>query len=432
MALNWTPEGIFVILAGSIFLILAIIVFKSPKTKNIRSVKYLAFSILFSSAYFFSTFLSILLLSEVLTVIYNSMFIGTAVFITIAINYIMKDRIYSTSLLIIIILSSLIVFLAFQTPVVSIVVVSGFYTTEATGYFFLFSELLAAFTLLNMFYWGIKTFLYSPPFIKKEATIFFFGTTLMSIVTLFIYYLYFFFPIFLIIYPLVSSLGISTFMIAIIKEPKLLYILPFEINRILVKDREGFPLFDHDWSDSTISDNIFSGFINAVQIMSEEVINKGGILDIILSDGILILRESEFITLGLIASKPSKLLRESLINFSDEFESNFMRLLKSKCREMDKYDDAYLLLEKYFSNFPSKLVSDKDNPLYLTLKYKGLTPELENKMKEIFANEQEYEEMKKEILTYPEAATWHFLKFYEENRDKIPYEDDKVLGNNNS
>ena len=432
MALNWTPEGISVILAGSILLILAIIVLKSPKTKKIRSVKYLAISILFGSAFFFSVFFSILILSEVITIFYNLLYIGAALFFIMGINYIMKDRIYSTSLLIVITLSALIVFLAFQNPVVNIVVVSGFYTTEATGYFFFFSELLAAFTLLNMFYWGIKTYLYCPPFIKREATIFFLGTTLMSIITLFVYYLYFFFPIFLIIYPLVTSLGISTFMNAIIIEPKLLYILPFEINRILVKDREGFPLFDHDWSESTISDNIFSGFINAVQIMSEEVINKGGILDIILSDGILILRESEFITVGLIASKPSKLLRESLIHFSDEFESNFMRLLKSKCREMDKYDDAYLLLDKFFSNFPSKLVSDKDKPLYLTMKYKGLTPELENKMKEIFANEQEYEEMKKEILTYPEAAAWHFLKFYEENRDKIPYKDDKILGNNTS
>ena len=99
---------------------------------------------------------------------------------------------------------------------------------------------------------------------------------------------------------------------------------------------------------------------------------------------------------------------------------------------MDKYDDAYLLLDKFFSSFPSKLVSDKDNPLYLTMKYKKLTPELENKMRAIFTNEQEYEEMKKEILKYPESAAWHFLKFYEENRDRIPYEGDKILEDNNS
>ncbi|MHA2290188.1 MAG: hypothetical protein ACXABG_15490 [Promethearchaeota archaeon] len=432
MTLNWTPEVVFTFLAGIIMVITAIIVFKSPKTKNIRSVKYLTLSILFGSVFHFSVSLSVLLLNELLTIFYNLLTIGMALFITIAINYIMKDRIYSTSLLIVITLSSLMIFLASQSPVVSVLVVSGFYTTVTSGYFFIFSELLAAFMILYTFYWGIKTYLYSPPLIKKEAKIFFLGVFLMSIITLFIYYLYFLFPVFLIIYPLVMSIGISIFMTAIIIEPKLLYILPFEVHRILVKDREGFPLFDHDWSESSISDNIFSGFINAVQIMSEEVINKGGILDIILSDGILILRESEFITVGLVASKPSKLLRESLIHFSDEFESKFMRLLKSKCREMDKYDDAYLLLEKYFSNFPSKLVSDKENPLYLTLKYKGLTPELENKMKEIFTNEQEYEDMKKEILTYPEAAAWHFLKFYEENRDKIPYEGDKILEDNNS
>ena len=407
----WSPEGIVNIISGSFLFVLVIILQISPRTKKILSVKYLALSFLFASVFSFLISFSILFLSKFITIVYNLMLIGVALFFVIGLNYIMKDRIFSTNLLIVLILSALFVYTAFQSPVVKVITVDGYYSTILVGYFSLFSDLLSALILLNAFYWGLKTLLYCPPIIKTKAKIFFIGTTIMSIATLLSYLLNYFFPIFLIIYPIVFSLGISIFTLTIIFEPKLLYILPFELNRILVKDREGFPLFDHDWSESNISDNIFSGFINAVQIMSKEVIDKGGILDIILSDGILILRESEFISVGLVASKPSKLLRKSLINFSDEFETKFMKLLNTKCREINKYDEAYLLLDKYFSNFPSKLVSSKDSPLYLT---------------------NEYEEMKKEFLKYPESMIGDFLKFYEENKDKIPYKDDKILENKNS
>jgi len=427
LALNWTPEVILDIFTASILIVLAIKICTSPKTKNIRSAKYISIATFISSAYFFLISISNLFFFVFITIIYNLLFIGVALFFIIAINYIMKDRLHSIGLFLIIILSTLVLYSAFQPPTTTIVFENGFYSIRAVGYFSFFVDLLFALLLIYMFYWGFKTFVYSPTFIKREAIIFFIGIILMSIFTLIIYLLYYIIPFLLIVFSIVFALGFLIFMFAIIREPKLLYILPLEINRILVKDREGFPLFDHDWSESSISDNMFSGFINAVQVMSEEVINKGSILDIILNEGILILRESEFITVGLIASKPSKLLRDSLINFSDEFENRFLKLLKTNCREMDKYDDAYYLIEKFFSNFPSKLISGKDHPLFLTMKYKELPPELENKMREIFRNEQEFGEMKKEIVKYPESAAWHFLKFYKENRDSISYSDEKSL-----
>jgi len=107
---------------------------------------------------------------------------------------------------------------------------------------------------------------------------------------------------------------------SVLREPKLLYILPFTIHRIVIKDRNGHPLYDHDWSETNISEAIFTGFLNAVQLMSEEVMHIGGLLDINLEEGILILKESKNITVGLVASKSSKLLRGSLIKFTNDFE----------------------------------------------------------------------------------------------------------------
>ena len=35
--------------------------------------------------------------------------------------------------------------------------------------------------------------------------------------------------------------------------------LPFSLHRIIVKDKDGDPLFDHDWSETNISEKIFTG-----------------------------------------------------------------------------------------------------------------------------------------------------------------------------
>ena len=160
--------------------------------------------------------------------------------------------------------------------------------------------------------------------------------------------------------------SILFFIVSILREPKLLYILPFSISRILVKDKEGYPLFDHDWAESDIGEIMFTGFINAVQVMSKEVMNIGGLVDIDLEKGILILRDSESITVGLVASKSSKLLRETLINFTADFEQKFERELKKSIRDMTVYEPAYLLIDKYFSNFPFKIIpSKKTSPQFI-------------------------------------------------------------------
>ncbi|GAG75795.1 unnamed protein product, partial [marine sediment metagenome] len=67
-------------------------------------------------------------------------------------------------------------------------------------------------------------------------------------------------PTYIIISDIILALGWYLIIYAITKEPKLLYILPFTVYRISVKDRDGSPLFDHDWSESNIDEKVFTGF----------------------------------------------------------------------------------------------------------------------------------------------------------------------------
>ncbi|KKM64469.1 hypothetical protein LCGC14_0851670 [marine sediment metagenome] len=59
------------------------------------------------------------------------------------------------------------------------------------------------------------------------------------------------------------------------KNVKILYVLPYPIYRISVRDHKGNLLYDHDWSESSISETAFSGFLNAIEIMIEEIMQMG-------------------------------------------------------------------------------------------------------------------------------------------------------------
>jgi len=250
---------------------------------------------------------------------------------------------------------------------------------------------------------------------------------------LIVFVFYYLDPVFIQYSNITLSIGVFMICIAIYMEPKILYILPFSVYRIFVKDRDGNPLFDHDWSESEIGEPIFTGFINAVQLMSQEVMNIGGLLSIDLTEGILILKESEYITIGLVSSKSSKLLRDSLIGFSKDFEEKFQSKLKKSITDKKEYMAAYELIEKYFSNFPSKLIKSKKQPLLLAGKYAKIPLELENKLRKIFPDEEEYEAIKTELIKSPLSFTSGFTKLYNELKDeieKISDEERKYLDEN--
>lgn len=427
MTLNWTPEVIEDFIAAFLLLICALVSFVYPRKKKIKSLLFISSAVLFSFLFYLIEALSILYLDLILTRIFSLLFIPIVISFVIGINYTMKESIYSIGLIIVIIISSISVYAAFLPNSAIIIRQSGFLTTSAGGMFLITVDLLIFSSFFFLFYWGVKTWVNAPFLIKREAFLFLISTSLLSLFSAIIYALNYLDPFFILVSDLVFSAGVIVLIYVILKEPKLLYILPFEIHRIVVKDRDGSPLFDHDWSESKISDSMFTGFINAVQLMSEEVIHKGGLLDIVLTDGIVIVRESKYITVGLVASKSSKLLRTLIISFATDFEEKFSKLLKISCKNMEEYDGAYELLEKYFSNFPSKLISSKKDALYLIVKYKEIPSELENKLKSIGLDEIDYEKIKEEIKKFPDCVPLHFINFYENNKDVLKFRDEKEL-----
>jgi hypothetical protein len=414
MTLNWTPEAIvdFVLVVGG--LAFTLITYIKTKPKKIASLNYIRLAIFNFSVLIFIDGLSVIYVSKTLSIISGFILIPLTLSFIIGVTYITKESYYSYGFIVVVGLSVLFVYFGFQPNAVDIQIQGGYIRLPWLGLFSDIGTLLSVIIELYMFYWGIKTLRNAPFLIKKEAYLFFFGIFVGSVVAIVFYILHLFDPFYLLISNFAILTGLIVITVSAMIEPKLLYILPFTVYRIMVKDRDGYPLFDHDWSKSEISENIFTGFINAIQLMSEEIMNIGGLLDIQLKDGILILHESENITVGLITSKSSKLLRSSVANFTRDFENKFEKILMEGNNDMKEYESAHELIEKHFSNFPSRIITNKRKPLLLTDKLLKLPLALDNALKTIFKDEKEYNFIKSEIYRTPESTAAGFISLYKE------------------
>ena len=419
MVLNWTPEVIVEIFASIIIFVAALLTYFEPRTKKIRSLFFVRMGMISLVLFFVLDLLGNLFLSTILIRLYPIMLFPTTIFFIIGINYMIKESFNSILLIIAFGAGVLLCYLAFQPDAVAFEFRWGYIDINPVGMFEVMEDFLSFFLFIPVFYWGLKTWINAPFSIKKEALIFFIGIIMVAPISLGILIFYYWDPVFIIYSDITMSIGVFIICIAIFMEPKILYILPFSVFRIFVKDRNGYPLFDHDWSESGINEPIFTGFINAVQLMSDEVMNIGGLLSIDLTEGILILNESEYIIVGLVASKSSKLLRDSLIGFSKDFQIKFKRELKKSIRDKKEYITAYELIDKYFSNFPSKMIKSRKQPLLLTGKYVKIPLELENKLRIIFPDEEEFEAIKTELIKSPISFTSGFTKLYNELKDEI-------------
>jgi hypothetical protein len=342
----------------------------------------------------------------------------------------MKETYVSVNLILISCLGVLCCYFAFQPGAFQIVEKGDYSVISWVGIFGYLIDLLSLILLLLMTYWGFKTWMNCPFLIKREANFFLAGIIIANIIPSILIIFRTVNPIiFNILFFIISSFGVIIFIIAIAKEPKLLYILPFTIYRILVKDKEGYPLFDHDWSESEINERMFTGYINATQLMSEEVMHIGGLIDINLEKGSLILYESQLITVGLVASKSSKLLRDTLVNFSNDFEITFQRELKKSIKDMKVYEPAYLLIDKYFSNFPLRIIASKKHPLQLSGKYAKIPLTLENKLRDIFPNEDEYQFIKSELIKSPTGMFDEFIDLFMDLKEENEKLNQKELKN---
>ncbi|MHA1987422.1 MAG: hypothetical protein ACW98D_12350 [Promethearchaeota archaeon] len=417
MVLNWTLAVVADMIMALLIFILAILTKVGPRIKKNRSLFFIRLWLISYSIHFFLYALSNLYLEIFIDQLSLIVMFPTTIFLIIGINYITKEMVFSYTLLLAFGIGVLLLYLVAQPGMIQIQIQSGELAIIETGLLEINYDLLLAITGLTLLYWGVRTRINSPLMIRREANIFIIGL-IVGVLAVPTYILIPIMPYNTLIGDIIMVLGFFIFSFALMKEPKLWYILPFTVYRIIVKDRNGNGLFDHDWTESNINEQIFTGFVNAVQLMSEEVMHIGGVLSIDLDEGVLILTESQNITVGLVSSKSSKLLRDSIVGFSIDFEVKFQRELKKSIIDKREYMTAYELIEKYFSNFPSKLIKSKKEPLLLMTKYKEPPLALENELRNIIEDESKIQTIKEEMMNSPYGTSPTFFDLYNELKDK--------------
>nr|MDO8085850.1 hypothetical protein [Candidatus Sigynarchaeum springense]MDO8116875.1 hypothetical protein [Candidatus Sigynarchaeota archaeon] len=153
---------------------------------------------------------------------------------------------------------------------------------------------------------------------------------------------------------LVITSGFILIIALAIRDPRLLFILPFRVDRLLViYNNSGLPLYEYQFSAQKVDGILFSGLIQGLQQLSVEVLQKGQISQIILESGVLTFRKMNLFTVGLLASRNSQILTRSFHTFTIAFERQFTDALQQFKGERSAFDGADRLVHEYFGFVPT-------------------------------------------------------------------------------
>ncbi|MEX2715852.1 MAG: hypothetical protein Q6353_013895 [Candidatus Sigynarchaeum springense] len=140
----------------------------------------------------------------------------------------------------------------------------------------------------------------------------------------------------------------------VIHDTRLLFILPFRVDRLLViYNSSGLPLYEYHFSTQKVDGILFSGLIQGLQQLSVEVLQKGQISQILLESGVLTFRKMKLFTVGLLASRNSQILTRSFHNFTSAFENQFNEALQQFKGDRSAFDGADRLVSEYFGFVPT-------------------------------------------------------------------------------
>jgi len=206
------------------------------------------------------------------------------------------------------------------------------------------------------FWWGYTIWKQSPNNLKKNATILFIGCIILSFLSAVFYGLGSIFLFFNGIAFISNAIGVLIIVVSMIKEPKLMNILPFKVQSLTVIDaNSGIIMFKKNWmkEKNVVNDDLLSAVIQGFSNIFDNVINIGKIEEIHLNKAILLIAQKEKypVLFALIATKSSKALRSSLDNFANKFLKEFKEFLDNP-NEVAQFSTAKRFIEEIFYFIP--------------------------------------------------------------------------------
>ncbi|NVM44706.1 MAG: hypothetical protein HWN79_07300 [Candidatus Lokiarchaeota archaeon] len=219
------------------------------------------------------------------------------------------------------------------------------------------SQIVFIFYFVSLYYiWSYQTWRKAPASLKRLTNLLFIGSTLFSVVTATMYALGTFIRTFNSMAFIVHSVGATTNIIVILKDPRIINILPFKAYRILVVDtNDSVALFKHDWAKvGKDEEDMFSMMLQAIGNVLDDILKKGEVQEIQMDRAVLLIHhdKNHSIASVLIASKSSKSLRYGLKRFNEEFVESFQSTLDNK-QDIGRFKGTSKIVEKIFDFVPS-------------------------------------------------------------------------------
>ncbi len=143
--------------------------------------------------------------------------------------------------------------------------------------------------------------------------------------------------------------------IAIQIEPRIINILPFVANRVLVINRKsGVLLYEYSWTEEEHKN--LSSFIHGMRKVSQETFRVGELKKLNLGEGLVLLDYTENLTFALLTTKSTKYLQLCFKNFKESFVKKAIKgdlKLDGVINSAD-FEFGDNLVENYFKYIPSR------------------------------------------------------------------------------
>ena len=204
--------------------------------------------------------------------------------------------------------------------------------------------------------WSFHTWRKAPADLKRLTSYLLFGSTIFSIVTGVLYAIGSLIKVFNAIGFFVNGIGALITILVILKDPRIIYILPFKAYRILVVDTiASVALFKYDWAKAgEVEENIFTMMIQAIGSVLDDILKKGDVQEIQMDRAVILINHNNENSIAsvLIASKSSKSLRYGLKRFNEEFVTQFQKTLEDS-RKVSDFVEGSKIVEQVFGFVPS-------------------------------------------------------------------------------
>lgn len=155
---------------------------------------------------------------------------------------------------------------------------------------------------------------------------------------------------------LLLSVGVIPIAVAFVKQPKLAYVLPFRVLRLIVfETKGGVPLFSHTWGkeEDSPEEALFSGMLQGIALILDESVRKGAIREIVFENGILVLQRTYKFSVAsvLVATKSSQTLRHAIDAFTEHFYTDYSQFFDDPS-DIRNFESASKLVDEHFSFVP--------------------------------------------------------------------------------